>query len=825
MPISALPESTVRRLGSAVVITCPDLLLKELLDNAIDSGATSIDVLVAPNTVDRIEVRDNGSGIRPDELEFLGRPGHTSKLSSFDELATLGARTLGFRGSALASASDLAAVSLTTRIPTEHVATAISLAKGGGIAAQRLVGAPVGTAISVTGLYAHLPVRLRAAIHEAPKSLARMKTLLQAYVLTRPWMRLRFTVLKTPSLSWSYSPTPKGDVKEAVMQLFGTELASQCMIETSSTKKLRGGPETSTPDGPNPAPDREAGPDFEALLPSPGADPRKIARGAFLSVDSRPVSPTRGTAKKLISAFKRRLSEHLTAVGSGECPREPFIRLDIRCPPGSYDVNVEPSKEDVIFREEKDLVNQFENFLSFIYSNPDPHNSPQPNTGEGEAAAEGPSELTPGASDDTSLPQPSVPLWRVDMSSGLDNMSDDDDADQDASDGQQGIRQSTGGGTGSPPESDGTEDRHRQSSNKGLNPWSIAKLASTNRRTSPRPERITRDLQRQKVELQVSPQRSIEASLGPATHAPPSKSRPVPQLDGYEMLENPATRPGGPRAADATRTSPVRSNWDRNQQARSRRQYGLQSPPASSPHEYAPTRTGTKQRHPSQQALVPGRLVQSQISFGRKSGRQQPGDRTGTVTNRRRAMSPQPIRHTGASTVASRRDFVDASLMMPELVSAGRGREEAQPQTRPLLRDPSHRTNGLSENPTDTRELEPPAEGTALATLSTDDPRAHLIKQRQYMMDHPQRKPKRLKTEQLPLETIPREFQTRTLLLTVTATGGGLAQLLPSASQFDAWLIDGKLRDTIQDETRPDDTAILVNSLLSRIGHGVTTSG
>jgi len=93
------------------------------------------------------------------------------------------------------------------------------------------------------------------------------------------------------------------------------------------------------------------------------------------------------------------------------------------------------------------------------------------------------------------------------------------------------------------------------------------------------------------------------------------------------------------------------------------------------------------------------------------------------------------------------------------------------------------------------------------------------------MMEHPQRKPRRLKTEQLPLETIPRGLQTCTLLLTVTATRGDLAQLFPSASQFDTWLLNGKLRDAIQGETGPDDTAILVNSLLSRIDYGVGASG
>jgi DNA mismatch repair protein MutL len=374
MPILSLPESTVRRLGSTLVISSPVLLLKELLDNAIDSGATSIDVLVSPNTVNRLEVRDNGHGISPDDFDSLGRPGHTSKLRSFDELDILGGSTLGFRGTALASANVLADISLTTRVSTEHVATVICLAKGGGVASQRLAGAPVGTAVTVTGLFSHLPVRSQAAMKEAPKSLAKMKELLQSYALTRPCTKLRFTVLKNPNLSWSYAPAVSGGIKEAAMQLFGTELASQCTFEAVPSETPREDIGVSnTQNDPGSPPKQEPRLVFEALLPKPGADPRKTSKGAFFSVDSRPVSPTRGTARKLLSIFKKRLGEHFAP----DMPRDPFIRLNIRCPPGTYDVNVEPSKDDVLFGNEQDILDQFESFLSSVYSNPERHDSPQ----------------------------------------------------------------------------------------------------------------------------------------------------------------------------------------------------------------------------------------------------------------------------------------------------------------------------------------------------------------------------------------------------------------------------------------------------------------
>ncbi|KAJ4295774.1 hypothetical protein N0V88_004476 [Collariella sp. IMI 366227] len=282
MPISPLPENTVRQLGSTVVITTPVLLLKELLDNALDARATSVEVLVSPNTVDKIEVRDNGHGINPEDFECLGRPGHTSKLRFFDELDSLGGRTLGFRGSALASANTLGNVTVTTRVSAEHVASAITLAKGGGVQAQRHVGAPAGTTVCVTNLFSRLPVRLQVTVKEAPKNLARMSELLQAYALARPLTRLRFVVLKTPNLSWSYAPAPNGGVKEAAMQLFGIELASQCIVETYPNKNCQQEVKASATKAQQGSSLREKSPlMFDALIPKPEADLRRPARADF----------------------------------------------------------------------------------------------------------------------------------------------------------------------------------------------------------------------------------------------------------------------------------------------------------------------------------------------------------------------------------------------------------------------------------------------------------------------------------------------------------------------------------------------------------------
>lgn len=385
MPIAALPEDDVRQIGSILAIASPVALLKELLDNAIDSGATSIDVLVSPNTVDRVEVRDNGHGIDPDDFDSLGRPGHTSKLRSWDELGTLGGRTLGFRGAALASANTLADITLTTRTPIEHVATVITLAKGGGIGSQRHVPAPVGTAVRAAGLFARLPVRRQVAEKEAPKNLTRMKELLHSYALARPQIRLRFTVLKTPNLSWSYTPTAKACVNEAVMQLFGTELASQCTFDTYQSND-HAAASSDVVNGPDPSGEQSTGLVFEGFLPRRGAEPRKIGKGAFISVDSRPITPARGAGKKLYAAFREHLRDHIAQIQSVDLPKDPFIRLNVRCPPGYYDVNIEALKDDVLFKEEDHVLHQFQAFLSLVYSGREGQGSVRPSSGATVAA-------------------------------------------------------------------------------------------------------------------------------------------------------------------------------------------------------------------------------------------------------------------------------------------------------------------------------------------------------------------------------------------------------------------------------------------------------
>lgn len=366
MAISPLPEATVRQLGAALAITSPVVLVKELLDNALDAGASSVTVTVSPNTVDRIEVRDNGHGISHGDFSALARCGHTSKLKTLRDLDGIGGNSLGFRGVALASATALAEIRVTTRIPEDLVAATVLLCEQGGATLQEHKAAPIGTTVLATSLFHNFPVRLRAAKQEATKTIQAIKRLLQSYALARPHVKMTFKVLGAPDTVWQYTPGPKINPKEAVLRVFGSKLSSVCSLYQLSGSET--GPCADSMSDCSSETANTKSLEFEAVLPRPDADPQKIGKGAFFSVDSRPISATRGTGKILVSLFRTALSRSRCQLGLGDAPRDPFIHLNIRCPPGSYDVNVEPAKDDVLFSREEHLVQQFEKFITSVYS-------------------------------------------------------------------------------------------------------------------------------------------------------------------------------------------------------------------------------------------------------------------------------------------------------------------------------------------------------------------------------------------------------------------------------------------------------------------------
>ncbi len=134
MPIAALPANTVRVIGSSQVLTDPCSVVKELIDNALDAQASSIFVEISSNTLDVIQVKDNGYGIGPEDRSMVCRRACTSKIRNLEDLKTIGGRSLGFRGEALASAAELSGgLVVTTRVDGESVAVSLKISRIGDI--------------------------------------------------------------------------------------------------------------------------------------------------------------------------------------------------------------------------------------------------------------------------------------------------------------------------------------------------------------------------------------------------------------------------------------------------------------------------------------------------------------------------------------------------------------------------------------------------------------------------------------------------------------------------------------------------------------------
>lgn len=134
MPISTLPDSTLRAITSILVLNDAVSVLKELVDNALDAKATTIAIEISANTLDVIQVKDNGTGIGVEDRQLVCKRGCTSKITTIEDLEQLGGTWLGFRGEALASVADLSeSVTLTTRVDGEMVGSSLKYGSAGAL--------------------------------------------------------------------------------------------------------------------------------------------------------------------------------------------------------------------------------------------------------------------------------------------------------------------------------------------------------------------------------------------------------------------------------------------------------------------------------------------------------------------------------------------------------------------------------------------------------------------------------------------------------------------------------------------------------------------
>ncbi|MBK5243977.1 MAG: DNA mismatch repair endonuclease MutL [Eubacteriaceae bacterium] len=219
MKIKMLNMDTINKIAAGEVIIRPVSVIKELVENAIDAGATRITVDIEAGGKNKMIVRDNGCGIAYHEVPLAFKRHATSKLTSIDDLETI--ESLGFRGEALSSVSAVARVQVTTCNDSEEVGS-ITLFEGGTLVDQRVCSYSHGTEMKVWDLFYNTPAR-RKHLEKDKKEEDLIRDLLEKLALSNP--KVAFHVI---SNGRSVLNTPgSGNFSDVISTLYGEKVASQ----------------------------------------------------------------------------------------------------------------------------------------------------------------------------------------------------------------------------------------------------------------------------------------------------------------------------------------------------------------------------------------------------------------------------------------------------------------------------------------------------------------------------------------------------------------------------------------------------------------------
>ncbi|HZQ37760.1 MAG TPA: DNA mismatch repair endonuclease MutL [Dehalococcoidia bacterium] len=316
MSIRVLPPSVAATIAAGEVIERPASAVKELLENAVDAGATTVQIEIQRGGLDLIRVSDDGCGIAANEIETAFQRHATSKLRDAADLASL--TTLGFRGEALPSLiAACAELRCSSRAEGEAAGCRL-LFRDGSLVERGPAGQPRGTSLTLRGLFANQPARLKF-LRSAAAEAAQVAAVVNPFALAYPRLRLSLGVDRRQVLH----TTGSGDLREAAARVLGGEVAGQLLTLEGAS------------DGANAA-IRVSG------MVSPPSLTRATRGGIMLFVNRRWVQP-----RRLAFAVEQAYDTLLT-VG-----RHPIAVLFLDLPAADVDVNVHPTKAEVRFRDER----------------------------------------------------------------------------------------------------------------------------------------------------------------------------------------------------------------------------------------------------------------------------------------------------------------------------------------------------------------------------------------------------------------------------------------------------------------------------------------
>lgn len=309
--IKVLPKEIAELIAAGEVVERPASVIKELMENAIDAGSSSVTVEIKNGGITYIRVTDNGCGISREDIRNAFISHATSKISTRDDLYAIG--TLGFRGEALASIAAVSNVEVLTRTPEEETGTRYCISAG----EETLVddaGCPLGTTIVVRDLFFNTPARMKFLKRDVSEANA-VAGIVDKIALSNPDVSIRFIREGKSALFTSGS----GDLKTAAYEIFGKDFADGLIEADYSFESVK----------------------ISGLVSKPTKS-RPNRNMQFFFVNGRLVKS--GTASAALSeAYKNSIM-----VG-----KFPYCVLNITTAPGLVDVNVHPAKIEVRFANER----------------------------------------------------------------------------------------------------------------------------------------------------------------------------------------------------------------------------------------------------------------------------------------------------------------------------------------------------------------------------------------------------------------------------------------------------------------------------------------
>jgi DNA mismatch repair protein MutL len=309
--IRPLPDDVVNRIAAGEVVERPASVLKELLENAVDSGAGNVEARASGPFPFTLRVTDDGCGMTREEAELAVRRHTTSKIESADDLDRIG--SFGFRGEALPSIASVSRLVLVTRPPGQASATELSV-EGGVVRSVREAGAPPGTTVTVSALFENVPARRKFLKSERTES-AHLREVFHGVAIPGEGISFRFAD------SWgAFAYESRESALERARRHAGDDAQYLVPVDLSSA--------------------------FFRVFGWVGLPQlsRSGASGLWFFVNGR-----RFRDRGLLAAVREAYRGILPA------DRLPIVYLFITCAPAEADVNVHPAKTEVRFRYPRDL--------------------------------------------------------------------------------------------------------------------------------------------------------------------------------------------------------------------------------------------------------------------------------------------------------------------------------------------------------------------------------------------------------------------------------------------------------------------------------------